>query len=122
MKIFVFDFDLTLSDEHTGGNPKIGMEYITQPQLRIIMKGFKHIKEDENNLIMILSRTPKKILADYLKNKYPTLFALINELYGPEIEEFNEHQDEGYWANWKVNKLIYIQNRYPQHKLYFFDY
>ena len=121
MLIFVFDFDYTLSDIHTKGNPDHNKYYITQSQLNILWPEFLRIKENKNNLIMILSRTPQLRLADYLAKKYDYLYKLIDNMYGPDIKEYNDNENEQFWAQWKVEYLIFIKYMHPKHNVFFFD-
>ena len=119
---FVFDFDLTLSDSHTGGDPKINIEYISKKQVEIVLQGMMNIiKNNKMNKIIILTRTPEERISFYLKTNYNKLYCLVDIIYGPVLEEFKRNFDEEYWAQWKVKKLKNIEHIYPNDKIIFFD-
>ncbi len=119
---FVFDFDLTLSDLHSAGDPKMNIEYISKKQLEIVLKGFINIiTRNKMNKIIILTRTPLDRITIYLKNNYQKLNCLINRIYGSDLHEFRCNNGEEYWAQWKVEKLNTIKQIFSEHKIIFFD-
>ena len=122
--IFVFDFDLTLTDRHTRGSPSKYIQYISDDQLKIIMEHMDMIKRDNQvNECIILTRTPEVTIKNYLEEnkKYDDLTNSFKTIIGPTYDEYYRDSSEKIWALWKVSKLNNLQEENPTCKIFFFD-
>jgi hypothetical protein len=136
IKIFVFDFDMTLTSEHSGGifRDKIiddkqinGLEYdyFSNEQYLQVLLLFTKIKNDPENLIYIVSRGVSSKIKKNLLNTHPELLEFIECIYGSlDYEHVNsESFDSCYWENKKYIFLNKIKNMFSEFDsvLYFFD-
>ena len=115
MTTYVFDFDLTLTNKHTGGKPDINQIYISKEHAIQIEKIFKRLVSD-GNFIYINSRGITVLIYKYLKHNHPTILQYISGIYGArDINELNEN-------NWPEKKTNILKKLYsPKYKIKFYD-
>jgi len=120
--IFVFDFDKTLTSDHTQGTPDIEFDYFNEKQLKKVIDIMDDIKKT-GNMAIILSRGNENKITEYLKIRYPVIYHNLHMILGTSlglaIESVIESDLE--WARWKADKLIMIQNQFPLNKIVFLD-
>jgi len=137
IKLFIFDFDLTLTTEHTKGIPDISKQYFSVSQLKLLKELFASIKNDfKGSKIIILSRSIEKMLRYYMKNYARTLLQQnihdlfneitdnIDEIIGSSLDEYKKLDNDIKWAQWKVDhikKLIIKYNTDAKNVIFFDD-
>ena len=123
-KLFVFDFDNTLTSFHTGGVPETEKTYFNVEQLQSITNMFKSIEHNfPGSIIVILSRGYTELIKKYMFDKFPMLFRYLNEIIGADLKKDIQKDSEEHWAEWKASKLIDLCMKYEMNKddIVFFD-
>ena len=136
IRIFAFDFDLTLTSEHSRGTfPNIkttteiikGTEYdyFNSQQYEQVLLLFKRIKSDPENMIYIISRGVSSKIKQNLANTHPELLLYVECIFGAidDTRVSNTHYDGEYWARKKCIYLKKIKDIYSEFttNVYFFD-
>jgi hypothetical protein len=121
-KIFVFDFDLTLTTDHTKGQPNVSIDYFSEEQFANVSGILNDILSNPNNLFVILSRGIQENLRSYVKLRFPRID--YNCVLGAiDIKELR--QGEVYWAEKKAeiirNLHLVSVERGDTPIVYFFD-
>ncbi len=120
--IFVFDFDMTLTTEHTNGHPDIQKRYITKEQEELVGDMFTSIKFNfPNSIIVILSRGYRVMIDYYMQNVYKELYEKIGEIIGAELGTNIGGGSDEQWAVWKVDWMKKLCELYGTEDIIFFD-
>jgi hypothetical protein len=136
-KIFVFDFDKTLTSfktySQTGKtnidldkvNIDLNKKYFNEIQEGKVLRLFEYLAKQQC-LIVILTQGHRDSIAEYLENVYQNIYQYIYMIVGAnEISVHNGNEandDDLFYANWKTHKLINIINFiYVEKSNYSFD-
>lgn len=114
-KIYCFDFDLTLTKEHSFGYPNININYFDN--IDKIISFFKIIIHNKDK-IYIVSRADKIILHKYLSHY--NLINYITDIYGSNDEY---PINSNYWFEHKTHFLneITIKENIDKNQILYFD-
>lgn len=127
-KIFIYDFDLTLTTIHSNGQPinsYKGYKFINEHQEKRIIDAFDKIKNNNNNKIIILSRGLEEQIIEYLNIYHPKILMRINEIIGAKNIDEIIFDSNGtiLWAEKKTKILEEIMEKenIVKNNIYFFD-
>jgi hypothetical protein len=109
--IFAFDFDWTLTDEHSGGNLEVGKEYITDPHKGQLLISLQELAKF--GPLYIITRGLKQSVIDYLTVAFNGKFPIPStNIYGAETESQMLENDSVWWSQKKVEFLKKIQAKH----------
>lgn len=132
--ILVFDFDLTITAEHTGGTPRVNVEDALGKKYipNYFNEDFKYLKDFLKEYykyynIYINSRGVSDMIVEYLSSPFIDIFQYISGVYGAK-DGFsinpNPNNSDEIWADIKVNvnkKIQTLNKLEPESKIIFFD-
>ena len=142
-KVFVFDFDLTLTSVHTNGNPSLIGKYMNDKNKTKLIMLFRDIKKKGYGL-HICSRGDKVKLQEYCdkhfvfskkrktvnKKHYLIIETIIDKIFGSDESIYplfdsskTEKENNVYWAHLKAKYLLHLSEflHISKDNIYFFD-
>jgi len=124
-KILAVDFDLTLTDFHSGGLPAIGKSLWDGNNLELLEKLLAEFKE-KGFFIYCVSRGHRQMIIEYLSHY--NIYKYFSDCLGSDsnhpINPYkNPELSNGQWALWKVSLLEQIieNNHADKSRIYFVD-
>jgi hypothetical protein len=120
-QIFVFDFDKTLSTEHSKGLPTIDKIYLNDKQLQIVQSVFGAIQKDTSNVIIILSRSLETNLREYFKIRLPSLNIPKECILGASSIDDISNNTDNRWAMKKAITLMILSKTFRKPILFYDD-
>jgi hypothetical protein len=116
--ICVVDFDKTIYNKNSGGFPIEHKCTIDHDNVKCIKK-ILQIADRNNVIVIILSRTVDTELKEFIKNSNIQISS--TQIIAPDIHEFNIHDNDIYWANWKKDHIKKLQESKPNPIIYYAD-
>ena len=124
--IFCFDFDLTLTDFHSGGFPDIEQEYFEPSSLVEVQTTFAQLKEG-NHTIYIVTRSMESLVQQYISQPRIGLSDYVSKTFGAD-NQFPVHKEGDdsrglLWAHKKadfLNTIVDSENG-KKEDVHFFD-
>lgn len=119
--IYVFDFDGTLTDIHSGGNPDIESSYwLSEENKRNVLEKLKILKNNFGCKLFIVSRANQNLLIQYTNTHMPNLFT---EIFGA-TDVYPTHINKEHWSTIKLQYVLNIMlehNITLKRNIYYFD-
>jgi len=102
--VFVFDFDWTLTDEHSGGIARVDGNYITDHHKRQLLTSLRELAQF--GPLYIITRGVKQNVIDYLAEAFNGEFPIpASNIYG--AENVSQMRNRAIW--WSKKKVDFLE-------------